>query len=160
MVDIAWPVLLVVGAVCGVVATLVMDIPMRLLLPEGMTSPSVAAGALTSRPTAEAPRSVALAVHYGSGIGAGVIFATLTGIVSTVIGGQSLAGGLTVLAIVIAAVIQLPVMVSFFSYFVLPRFGTVSPERVPLIRRDWNIAALVYVIAVAFVLPLFVSAVA
>jgi hypothetical protein len=82
------PALVVVGAVAGLLATLVMDVPMRALLAEGMTPPFVAAGALTGSDTADAPRRVALAVHYGSGTAAGLTFTALTLLAGTVAPGR------------------------------------------------------------------------
>jgi hypothetical protein len=150
------PALVVVGAVAGLLATLVMDVPMRALLVEGMTPPFVAAGALTGADTADAPRRVALAVHYGSGTGAGVIFTALAVLAATVgVPGPAVVG-FPLLALAVAALVQLPVMVAFFSYFVLPRYGTVVPARVPQVRRDWLVSAAAYVASVAVLLPALV----
>jgi hypothetical protein len=153
------PALVLVGTAAGLLATLVMDIPMRGLFLEGMTPPSVAAGALTGSDTADAPRGVALAVHYGSGTGAGLIFTVLAVFAAAVgLSGPAVAG-LPVLALAAAALVQLPVMVAFFSYFVLPRYGTVGEERVPAVRRDWLRSATVYVASVTVLLPVLVWAV-
>lgn len=150
------PSLALVGAVAGLLATLVMDIPMRALLDEGMTPPFVAAGALTGSDTADAPRRVALAVHYGSGTGAGLIFTALVVLAATTGASGSAVAGVPVLAIAAAALVQFPVMVAFFASVVLPRFGTVDDRRVPRIRRDWLVSAAVYVASVAVFLPALV----
>lgn len=150
------PSLALVGAVAGLLATLAMDVPMRALLAEGMTPPFVAAGALTGSDTADAPRRVALAVHYGSGTGAGLIFTALTVLVATVGAPGPSVAGVPVLALAVAALLQLPVMVAFFSYFVLPRYGTVAPARIPQVRRDWLASAAVYVASVAVLIPALV----
>ncbi|MFT4948351.1 MAG: hypothetical protein ACI9CA_000471 [Natronomonas sp.] len=153
------PALALVGAAAGLLATLAMDVPMRGLLAEGMTPPSVAAGALTGSDTANAPRGVALAVHYGSGTGAGLTFTVLAVLGAAVGLSGPVVAGLPVLALAAAALVQLPVMVAFFSYLVLPRYGTVEDERVPAIRRDWLRSATVYVVSVTALLPALVWAV-
>lgn len=150
------PALALVGATAGLLATLVMDVPMRALLAEGMTPPFVAAGALTGSDTATAPRWVALAVHYGSGTGAGLIFTALVSAAATVGVPGPAAVGLPVLALAVAALVQFPVMVVFFSSVVLPRYGTVEEMRVPQIRHDWLRSAAVYVASVAVLLPALV----
>jgi hypothetical protein len=150
------PGLALVGATAGLLATLVMDVPMRALLAEGMTPPFVAAGALTGSDTADAPRRVALAVHYGSGTGAGLTFTALTLLAATLGAPGPAVAGVPVLALAVAALVQLPVMVAFFSYFVLPRYGTVAPGRVPQVRREWLVSAAVYVASVAALFPALV----
>lgn len=154
---VSLPTALAVGLLAGLAATLVMDVPMRRLLNEGMTPPFVAAGAVTGRDTADAPRRVAMAIHYGSGLGAGVIYVTLVAVVSSLVSAGPSVASVPVLALVVAAVVQLPVMVAFFSYFVLPTFGTVARQRVAPIRRAWLRAAVVYVLAVAVFVPVGVS---
>jgi len=148
--------LALVGAVAGLLATLVMDVPMRTLLVEGMTPPFVAAGALTGSDTADAPRRVALAVHYGSGTGAGLIFTALVVGVATVgVPGPTVAG-VPIPGLAVAALVQFPVMVAFFASFVLPRYGTVGDRRAPQVRRDWLVSAAVYVASVVVFLPALV----
>jgi hypothetical protein len=46
-------------------------------------------------------------------------------------------------------VVQLPIMIAFFSYFVLVVYGQVPDDRVPQVRRDWALSASVYVAVVA-----------
>lgn len=150
------PSLALVGAVAGLLATLVMDLPMRVLLAEGMTPPFVAAGALTGVDTAGAPPRVALAVHYGSGTGAGLVFTALAVLAATVGTPGPAVAGLPLSALAVAALVQLPVMVVFFSSFVLPRYGTVEDRRVPQVRRDWLVSGTVYVASLAVLLPALV----
>jgi hypothetical protein len=155
MIDSLSPVgVVAVGAVVGLLGTLVMDVPMRLLLSEGMKPPFVAAGAVTGTDTADAPRGVAMGIHYGAGVGAGVIFTTLVAAVGAVLAVGPTVGGIAVSALAVAAVVQLPVMIAFFSYFVLPTYATVARQRLGPIRRSWALSALVYVAAVSVLLPL------
>ena len=151
--DVSLPFVLGIGAVCGLLATLVMDVPMRFVLEEGMTPPFVAAGAVTGTDTADAPRRVALAIHYGAGIGAGLIYATLVASIATVLSVGPVVGGISILALVLAAVVQLPVMVAFFSYFVLPTYATVPRQRIAPIKTAWFRSAVVYLAVIVLLLP-------
>lgn len=146
------PAVALVGAAAGLLATLVMDIPMRALLPEGMTPPLVAAGALTGTATGDAPRRVAMAAHYGAGTGGGLTFTTLVALAALAVPGPAVAG-VPVAALAAAAVVEFAVLFAFFAYVVLPRYGTVTPERVPAVRRDWAVSAAVYTVSVAVLLP-------
>lgn len=146
------PAVALVGAAAGLLATLVMDIPMRALLREGMTPPSVAAGALTGTSTADAPRRVAMAAHYGAGTGGGLTFTALTALVAAAAPGPTVAG-VPVLALAVAAVVEFGVLFAFFAYVVLPRYGTVDSRRVPTVRRAWALSAAVYTFSVAALLP-------
>lgn len=137
------PVRLVVGAIAGFIATLVMDIPMGRL-PEGETSYSVAAGVLSDEPLDSTPNGLGTAVHYGAGTGSGVLFVGVTAVIELLLGGAP-----KILAVLLAVVIQLPVMIVFFSYFVLVVYDRVPDNRVPQVRRDWAISASVYVAVVA-----------
>jgi hypothetical protein len=135
----AIPARLVVGAIAGFVATLVMDIPMKRL-PEGETPSYVAAGLLEGESLDDAPDQVATAVHYGAGTLSGVLFVSLTVAVETLLDTTG-----SVLAVVAAAIVQFPLMVVVFSYVVLVVYGRVPDDRVAQVRRDWARSAAVYV---------------
>jgi hypothetical protein len=139
----ALPARLVAGAIAGFIATLVMDIPMGRL-PEGETSYYVAAGVLEGESLESAPNQTATAVHYGAGTLSGALFVGVTAAAELV-----LLGSPSVLAVLVAIVVQLPIMIAFFSYFVLLIYGRVPEERVPQVRRDWAISASMYVAVVA-----------
>jgi hypothetical protein len=138
---ISLPGRLLLGAAAGLLATLVMDMAMRRL-PEGTTSPYVAAGTLTDTSLATASHRLAMVVHYGAGTGSGLLLVSLALVV------QSLVDLSPLVSFVVAAVVQLPVMIAFFSYFVLPTYGRVPSERVARVRRDWALSATVYIIVV------------
>ncbi len=135
----ALPVRLIIGAIAGFIATLVMDVPMGRL-PEGETSYQVAAGVLSGEPLDSAPDGLATAVHYAAGTLSGALFVGVTAAAELVLGGEP-----TLLAVVVAVVVQLPVMIAFFSYVVLVVYGQVPEKRVPQVRRDWALSASVYV---------------
>jgi len=139
----ALPARLVVGAIAGFVATLVMDVPMARL-PEGETPHFVAAGVLEGEPLDSAPDQTATAIHYGAGTLSGTLFVGVT------VAAEQLLGSTPVLlAVLVAVVVQLPIMIAFFSYVVLVVYGQVPEERVPQVRRDWALSASVYVAVVA-----------
>lgn len=139
----ALPARLVAGAIAGFVATLVMDIPMGRL-PEGETSYYVAAGVLEGESLDSAPDQTATAVHYGAGTLSGALFVGVTAGIEQLLGTAA-----SLLAVLLAIVVQLPIMIAFFSYFVLVVYGRVPDERVPQVRRDWALSAAVYVAVVA-----------
>jgi hypothetical protein len=132
----AVPGLFVVGVVAAVVATLAMDAVMARL-PEGETSPFVAAGVLTETPPDEAPARLASVVHYVAGLLTGPLFAWLFLASTVVVGGAAATA-------VAAGVVLYVLMVGFFAAVVLPR-SLVADSRVPAVRRDWAAVAAVYV---------------
>lgn len=132
------PVRFVAGVVAGIAATLAMDLVMPRL-PEGATPPSVASGVLTGRPPDRAPGRLATVVHYLAGTLTGPLFIWLLYAGEAVLDGQSLA------ATAAAAVVLYVLMVGFFAVVVLPRSRVVR-GRVSLIRRDWALCALTYVL--------------
>ncbi|MFB6125688.1 MAG: hypothetical protein ABEJ79_00085 [Halolamina sp.] len=127
----------VVGLVAAAVAVLAMDAVMARL-PEGETSPRIAAGVLTHSPPGDAPDRLASVVHYLAGGLTGPLFVWLLFAVEGVVGGRSL------LATGVATVVLYALMVGFFAVVVLPR-SRVADGRAGPIRRDWALAAAGYV---------------
>lgn len=133
---------LVLAPLVGLLATLAMD-PVMERLPEGTTAPKVAASVLTDTPVDDAPERLATWVHYVAGVGSGVLFLGLVAAVGTVIGGGTAA------TVAIAALVMVALMVGFFALVPLPRASGVARQRLSQIRRDWAIAAAVYVVVAA-----------
>jgi len=136
----AVPGLFVVAVAAGVVATLAMDAAMARL-PEGETSPLVAAGVLTETTPDDAPRRLASVVHYVAGLLTGALFAWLY------LAAASVLDGVAVTAVAAAGVLYV-LMVGFFAVVVLPR-SLVADERVAAVRRDWAAVAAVYLAVLA-----------
>jgi hypothetical protein len=132
------PLRFVAGVFGGVLATLAMDLVMPRL-PEGRTVPSVASGVLTDRQPSAAPDRLATVVHYVAGLLTGPLFVWL------LFAGEALLGGPTLASTAIAAVALYLLMVGFFILVVLPR-SRLPPERAGLVRRDWALCALTYVV--------------
>ncbi len=132
------PLQFVVGVVAAVVATRVMDVVMARL-PEGETSPFVAAGVLTENRPNVAPARLASVVHYVAGLLTGPLFVWLLLASQGFLGGPSL--GTTLLS---AAVLYV-LMVGFFVAVVLPR-SRIADGRRSLVRRDWALSAAAYLL--------------
>jgi uncharacterized membrane protein YdcZ (DUF606 family) len=126
-----------VGVAAAIIATLVMDVVMDRL-PEGDTSPFVAAGVLTDRPPGAAPARLAAVVHYLAGGLTGPLFIWLSLTAAALFGSSP-----AVVAVTTALLYAL--MVGFFVVVVLPR-SRVDAARVPAIRRDWAVSAAAYLI--------------
>ncbi|MDZ7747174.1 MAG: hypothetical protein U5K28_12015 [Halobacteriales archaeon] len=127
----------VLGAVAGLLAALVSNVPMHRL-PEGSTAPFVAAGLLTdSDPDAVDP-TLASGVHYAAGILAGVFYTAVEyGIEAVAPPPRLYVGGtqLPLLTHLLALLVTFAFLVGFFSYVVLPRFDALAPSY-GQIRRD------------------------
>jgi len=138
------PVGLLAGAAVGLLATLAMDLPMARL-PEGETSPRVAAGTLADVPLDRAPAGVATAAHYGAGVGTGVLF------VAGVAAARWLLDASAAVAVAAAAVVLFVLMNWFFSFVVVPVYGQVPDDRVGRVRRDWALSAATYLVVAGLV---------
>lgn len=138
-------------AAAGLAATVVMNLPMKLLR-EGQTPPFVAGAALTGTAPEEVAPALASAVHYAAGALAGVLFALLSAGL-----GRPTAGlpaephlpGTTVSAVpaLLAALATYGFLYAFFGTLVLPRFGGPVRDRARRVRRDWAVSAGVYTAA-------------
>lgn len=138
-------------AAAGLVATVVMNAPMKLLR-EGQTPPFVAAAALTGDQPGDVSPALASAVHYAAGALAGVLFALLSaGLGRPAVGlpPEPHLPGTTVSAVpaLLAALATFGFLYGFFGALVLPRFGGPVRERARRVRRDWAVSAGVYTVA-------------
>lgn len=137
----------VAAALVGLLATVVMNVPMGRL-PEGQTAPAVAAAVLTDTHPDTAPERVATLVHYVAGTGTGILFLSLVVLLGQVLPvtlAQPLAGGVLFI-----------VMVAFFILVPLPRAGQFSRHRLDLIKRDWAVSAVAYVVVAGILLWIIV----
>ena len=128
---------LVVGPLVGLLATLVMDVVMRVL-PEGRTPPRVAAGVLTDTPVDDAPQRLATWVHYVAGAGSGLLFLGVATLLTALLPGT--------VSLFAAAIVMFGLMVGFFVVVPLPRAGGLSRQRVRQVSRDWAIMAATYLL--------------
>jgi hypothetical protein len=150
-----------IGAFAGLLATVLMNLPMRRLV-EGSTPPFVAASALTGEPLTEVSEGLASLVHYAAGTlaGAGFILAAET-IESLLLVRYVLAGtGLPLVPHLAAGGITFSVLFLFFGYVVLPLFGGEAADRAARVRNDWAISAAVYTAAVLVLIPVLTATLA
>jgi hypothetical protein len=150
----------VVGLVVGLVATVMMNVPMHRL-PEGSTPPFVAAGALTGTAPADVTPPLASGVHYISGALGGVFYTVVTLAVESVRPFRLLTpvGEAELVPHLLAVLATFAFLVVFFAYLVLPTFGGAVRDRASLVRRDWVISAGTYALALLVVVPVALAVV-
>lgn len=133
----------VIGAVIiGLVATVVMNLPMRRLH-AGDMPPAVAAGVLTNTHPEYAPARLAATIHYVAGGGTGLLYLLVVQVFTVTVPGPQLIGT------ILAAVVVFGLMVGFFILVPLPRAGELPDRQLKQIKRSWGISTGVYVAVVA-----------
>ena len=146
----------VLGAVAGLLAAIVSNVPMHRL-PEGSTPPFVAAGVLTGSDPDSVDPTLASGLHYAAGILAGVFYTAVEyGIEGITPPPELYVGGtqLPLLTHLLALLVTFVFLVGFFSYVVLPRFDSLSGSY-RQIRRDWLVTATAYVLGLGVFVPVF-----
>ncbi len=149
------PALLLAGGVGGgVLATLTMDRVMERL-PEGTTPPTIASGVLTNTNPDDAPARLATGVHYLAGVGTGVLFVWFL-LVADLLTSLWLGIESAVAIVLGVSLVLFVLMVGFFAGIVLPRARGVTAARRRQIRRDWAIAAGIYLLVLSALAALLV----
>ena len=144
----------VLGAVAGLVAAVVSNVPMHRL-PEGSTAPFVATGLLTGSEPTDVDPTLASGVHYAAGVLAGVFYTAVEYGIEAVAPSPRLyiAGTRLPLTVhLLALLVTFAFLVGFFSYIVLPRFDALR-DRYERIRRAWLVVATAYVFGLALFVP-------
>ncbi|RLM57642.1 hypothetical protein DVK02_05255 [Halobellus sp. Atlit-31R] len=141
------------GALCGLLAAVVMDLPMSKQA-DGFTPAYVAAAVLRR----VAPESVSFAeavvVHHVTGALAGVLYTLLYLAVAVVLPPLSAVGGVGLLPHLAATVGVSAFVYSFFAHLVLPRAGRrIYEERATAVRGQWLRSTLVFGVVLAGVAP-------
>lgn len=149
-----------VGAVAGLLAATVMNLPMHRL-PEGSAPPFVAAGALTGEGPTDVDPVLASGVHYAAGVLAGMGHTLLTLVLEGAypFTARIVSTGLLAVPHLLAVLATYAVLVVAFAYLALPLFGGPVRERARLVRRDWVLAAAVYALALAVLVPILLAVV-
>jgi len=149
-----------VGAVAGLLAATVMNVPMHRL-PEGSAPPFVAAGALTGEGPTDVDPVLASGTHYAAGVLAGIghtlLALALEGAYPFT--ARLVSTGLLLVPHLLAVLATYAVLVVVFAYLALPLFGGPVRERGGLVRRDWVLSAAVYALALAVVVPALLAVV-
>ena len=142
---------LAVAAVAGLLATLVMTLPMWAQR-YGYVPPYVAASALRRRPPNEVSRPAADVAHLAAGVLAGVAYEAAN--VAYENAGESLSlgdvhfGSVTSLSEVVFLAALVAFLYGFFAWLVFPRYGGNAYEAHPAtVRRQWAVSAVVYGVA-------------
>lgn len=155
-----------IGAFAGLLATILMNLPMQRLQ-EGSTPPFVVAAALTGEALTEVSEGLASVVHYAAGTLAGVGFVLVAEGVERFVairGGAPafdlvLSGtGILLVPHLIAGAVTFSVLFLFFGYVVLTLFGKEAADRARQVRNDWAISSAVYTAALTLVLPVLTVA--
>jgi len=152
---------LALGAVAGLAAAVVMDVPMSRQS-EGFTPAYLAASVLRRTPPSDVSFRDANLVHHAAGALAGVLYAVVAGALVLALGAtpsvDALASVLPVHAVGVGVVVAFIYL--FFAHIVLPRAGgTIYEERATAVRGQWLRSSLVFGAALAVIAPALFSTV-
>jgi hypothetical protein len=152
---------LAVGAVAGLAAAVVMDVPMSRQS-EGFTPAYIAASVLRRSPPSDVSFRDANVVHHAAGALGGVLYAAVAGALVLALGSTpapgAVASALGPHLVGVAAVVVFIYL--FFAHLVLPRAGgTIYEERATAVRGQWLRSSLVFGLALAVIAPALFSVV-
>lgn len=144
--------MLVVGALAGFLAAVVMNLPMGWLA-DGYAPAYVAAAAVRGRSPETVARRDAVVVHHAAGVLAGLVHAVLTWAVLSITGTADATAGVGPFANLAVAAVLVVCLYALFAYLVFPRAGGPLRERGDAIRRQWLLSAFVYGFALSALVP-------
>lgn len=142
---------LALGGLVGLLGAVVMDVPMGFLA-EGFTPAYLAASKLQGTTPEQVSDATAQLLHHGVGTGTGVLYGLLLFFVDAQVGSVAAAGLVAAGAVTIGIVL-------FFVFLVVPSAGF-DDERSATVARHWVLSAFVYGVALAFLGPVVVAALA
>lgn len=149
---------LAAAIVSGLVAALVMDLPMARLA-TGWTPATVAASVLQGTVPSKTSRTDALLLHHAVGPLAATVYAGLgVGLARVLPAGYTVAG-LELAAHLVAVVVISAFVYGAFAWVVLPRYGGDARDHISTVRRDWFVAVLAFGGTLAVAVPAVVVAV-
>lgn len=145
-----------VAILAGLGAAAVMNIPVTLLYYGGVPL-RVAASALFDDPISEVSDSETAAVHYASGMVAGVLFEAVVFVAERIQPPTArVVAGLVSIAEIIGAVLVAAFVYALFVEYVFPEHGGVlyeDEEDREATRRHWAVCAAVFGVALLALLP-------
>lgn len=145
------------AAVAGLIAAVVMDVPMRRQA-EGFTPAYVAASVLRQTDTDAVAFRDASLLHHATGVLAGVLFGVIYVGLSAILPDVLRVGALALVPHVAALGIVVAFVYAFFADFVLPRFGDeLGEDRTTVVTGQWLRSAVVFGLTVAVVFPALLS---
>lgn len=134
---------LALGAVVGLAAAVVMDIPMWRQ-EEGFTPAYIAASVFRRTPPENVDFLDANLVHHVAGVLSGVFYAGVYLVVDALIPELPVAG-VDIVPHLLSMVVVVVSIYYLFSYFVLPRAGRgIYEERATAVRGQWLRSSLVF----------------
>ncbi|MFB6176825.1 MAG: hypothetical protein ABEI99_06725 [Halobaculum sp.] len=141
------------AAVAGLIAAVVMDVPMNRQA-EGFTPAYVAASVLRRTDVDGVPFRDASTLHHATGVLAGLLFGAVYLALSAVLPPVLVLGTLSLVAHVAALAVVVAFVYTFFADLVLPRFGTeLGEDRTTAVTGQWLRSAVVFGVTVALVFP-------
>ncbi|MFW6320546.1 MAG: hypothetical protein ACOC0Z_01740 [Halohasta sp.] len=152
-----WPVILSIGAVAGLLASIVMNWPMSRQT-DGFTPAAIAAAVVSRQPVAEVSMPQLLVVHHATGMLAGVGYGLFVAIGSWIgLPSPLWLDGMDIVVHLLSVTAIVVFIYSFFAHVVLPRAGGRSyEEQATAIRGQWLRSSLVYGVALAVLVPAIV----
>ncbi|QCJ46127.1 MULTISPECIES: hypothetical protein [Haloprofundus] len=144
---------LVLGALAGFVAAVVMGVPMGRQ--EGGFTPAYVAASVLRRTTPdEVSLRDATVVHHGAGMLAGVLYAFALIVGESVVPPVWSLGGVDLLSHLVAVGVVVGFIYGLFAHVVLPRAGgRIYEEQSTAVRGQWLRSSLVFGAALAVVAP-------
>ncbi|WP_224268211.1 hypothetical protein [Haloprofundus salinisoli] len=145
---------LALGALAGLVAAVVMGVPMGRQ--EGGFTPAYVTASVLRRTTPdEVSFRDATVVHHGAGTLAGVLYALVLTLGEAVAPSVGTLGGVDLLLHLVAVGLVVGFIYGFFAYVVLPRAGGsgIYEEQSTAVRGQWLRSSLVFGAALAVVAP-------
>ncbi|MFB6125811.1 MAG: hypothetical protein ABEJ79_00720 [Halolamina sp.] len=149
------------GAVAGLLAAAVMDVPMSRQ-PEGFTPAYITAAVVTRTAPSAVSFERAMVVHHVTGLLAGVLYGLVAFAAEALLTRVGVAvavdGAAAVVAHVVGVVGVVAFVYVFFAHLVLPRAGgVVYEERATAVRGQWLRSAMVFGGAMLVAAPVVVG---
>jgi hypothetical protein len=149
---------LAAAIVSGLLAALVMDLPMARLA-TGWTPATVAASVLQGTVPSKIPRTDALVLHHAVGPLAATGYAAVGVGLARVLPAGYTVGGLELAAHLVAVAVICVLVYGVFAWGVLPRYGGEARDHIAAVRRDWLVAVMAFGGTLAVAVPTVIVAV-
>jgi hypothetical protein len=149
---------LAAAVVSGLLAAVAMDVPMTRLT-TGWTPATVATSVLQGTVPSKVSRTEAAVLHHAVGPMAAVLYAVVGIGLAAVLPAVARIAGLEIAAHLLAAGLVTLFVYGLFAWVVLPQYGGEARDRLPAVRRDWLVSALVFGVTLAIVVPGVIAAV-
>ncbi|WP_276272779.1 hypothetical protein [Haloarcula litorea] len=146
----------VVVLASGVLAAVLMNIPMYVQ-PEGYRPAYVAAAGATRRDPGEVGPAAAAVAHHVAGVAAAVLYGGLTFALAAVLPTLLPLNGVPAVPHLVGVLAVTLFVYAFFERVALPRAGGSFREDADPIVRQWALSAFIYGVTLALVVPVLVT---